>query len=343
MEAGPWHVAGKLLILKPWEPQMVLTKEKLSTIPVWVQFSKIPLEFWTEQGLSYIASALGKPLYADDMTEKGKRLSFAKICVEIHVDTPLLDVVEVEYANGASAFINVKYPWKPSRCSECHVFGHTEASHMVQQLAASRPTTAVLVSDMLPLGQASGLPFVGASPPKMGVGSSLVLSKSPLISMGMDPSSSAVVSSLGILQQEDTLSAFSVSKSRKNSGKKGSNGLGSPPHGAIQIVNTFSILESTVPLDLPDVSTGLVSDSVVLPLSVGDVPEDGGSIHVDPAVGVTDGVATLVLPAALVEPMAETVVGVVSGQVESSFTQPVSVSVAAKAGKGRNRGASGKR
>lgn len=209
------------------------------------------MEFWTEQGLSYIASALGKPLYADDMTEKGKRLNFAKICVEIHVDTHLLDVVEIEYANRASAFIHVKYPWKPSRCSECHIFGHTESSYKVQHPAAGRPTTAVLASDMLPLGQAvslpseetiaqamrnstgpllnalgspvldsfpqaSGLPFIGASLAKIGVGSSLVLSKSPLT-----------------IQQEDTLSTFSVSKSKKNSGKKGTNGLGSPPHGVV--------------------------------------------------------------------------------------------------------------
>lgn len=361
MEAGPWHVAGKLLILKPWEPQMVFTKEKLSTIPVWVQFSHIPLEFWAEQGLSYIASALGKPLYADDMTEKGKRLSFAKICVEIHVDTSLLDVVEVEYANGASAFIHVKYPWKPSRCSACHVFGHTEASHKVQQPAAGRPTATVLASDLLPIGQAVNLPseetvaqammnsagpllnalgspvldsfqqafelpFVGASPAKIGVGSSLDLSKSPLT-----------------LLQEDN--SFSMSKSKKNSGKKGSNGLGSPPHGEVQIGNTFSILESTVPLDLSDVSIGLDSDSIVLPLSVGVVPKNGGSGHVDPAVAssVANGVVTLVLPTALVEPMVEPVAGVVSGQVEGSFAQPVFVSVAAKAGKGRNRGASKKR
>ncbi|KAG5545007.1 hypothetical protein RHGRI_017464 [Rhododendron griersonianum] len=107
MKAGPWLIAGKLLILKPWEPQMVLTKEKLN-----------------------------------DLTEKGKRLSFAKICVEINVDSPLLDVVEVEYANGASAFINVKYPWKPSCCSECHVFGHTEASHKVKVAEDGGPKTA---------------------------------------------------------------------------------------------------------------------------------------------------------------------------------------------------------
>lgn len=58
---------------------------------------------------------------------KGKRISFARICVKINVDSTLLDTVEVEYANGDSAIINVKYPWKRSRCSKCHVFGHSES------------------------------------------------------------------------------------------------------------------------------------------------------------------------------------------------------------------------
>ncbi|XP_058185702.1 uncharacterized protein LOC131302927 [Rhododendron vialii] len=138
--AGPWHVAGKLLILKPWAPQMVLTKEKLRTIPIWVQFSNIPLEFWIEQGLSYIASAIGKPPHADDLAEKGQRLTFANIYVEVNVDSPFLEVVEVEYANGLSAFINVRYPWKPSRCSECHVFGHTVASHKDKVAVNGDPT-----------------------------------------------------------------------------------------------------------------------------------------------------------------------------------------------------------
>lgn len=107
IEAGPWHIAGKLLILKPWPPNG--TKERLSTIPIWVQFSNVPLKFWTAEGLSYIASALGKPLCVDALTVKGKKISFARICVKINVDSPLLDTVEVEYANGDSTIINVMF------------------------------------------------------------------------------------------------------------------------------------------------------------------------------------------------------------------------------------------
>ncbi|KAF7113421.1 hypothetical protein RHSIM_RhsimUnG0127600 [Rhododendron simsii] len=158
MGSGLCHIAGKLMILKPWKPQMELTKERLSSIPIWVQFSNIPLEFWTEQGLSYIASALGKPLYADDLTEKGQRLSFAKICVEITVDSPLLDVIEVEYANGGSSLVKVKYPWTPLRCSECCVFGHTEARHTMPPAKARGPGTTVLPSALPPLGQEASLP-----------------------------------------------------------------------------------------------------------------------------------------------------------------------------------------
>lgn len=36
----------------------------------------------------------------------------------------LPDSVDVEFANGCRATIEVKYPWKPVMCLECHVFGH---------------------------------------------------------------------------------------------------------------------------------------------------------------------------------------------------------------------------
>lgn len=64
---------------------MSFEKEQLSKIPIWVQFSNVPLEFWNEEGLSYIASAVGVPLCADAAIESGKRLSYARICVEISV------------------------------------------------------------------------------------------------------------------------------------------------------------------------------------------------------------------------------------------------------------------
>ncbi|KAI8573389.1 hypothetical protein RHMOL_Rhmol01G0273400 [Rhododendron molle] len=112
------------MVLKQWQPQMCLQKDQLQKIPLWAQFYNVPLELWTAAGLSYVASAVGKPLYADSVIEQCKRLNYAKICVEIDVNSELPESFDVVLANGACFTINVWYPWRPLKCSKCHVFGH---------------------------------------------------------------------------------------------------------------------------------------------------------------------------------------------------------------------------
>ncbi|KAK3212636.1 hypothetical protein Dsin_017342 [Dipteronia sinensis] len=46
---------------------------------------------WNEEGLSHIASAVGKPLYADSLTESMKRISYARVCIEINATCELVD------------------------------------------------------------------------------------------------------------------------------------------------------------------------------------------------------------------------------------------------------------
>lgn len=124
IEAGPWHFWGRLLILKQWHPHMSFAKDQVKTIPIWAQFYNVPLDLWTAQGLSYVASAVGKPLYADSMTEQCSRLNYAKICVGVGVDSALPDSFDLVLANGDKFAIKVWYPWKPLKCSKCKVFGH---------------------------------------------------------------------------------------------------------------------------------------------------------------------------------------------------------------------------
>ncbi|KAF7145034.1 hypothetical protein RHSIM_Rhsim04G0043700 [Rhododendron simsii] len=124
IEAGPWHFGGRLLVLQQWHPHMCLKKELVSKIPIWVQLYNVPLELWTAPGLSYVASAIGRPLYADRMTETCKRLNYAKVCVEVDVDSELLDSFDVVLANGDTFTIKAWYPWQPLKCDKCKVFGH---------------------------------------------------------------------------------------------------------------------------------------------------------------------------------------------------------------------------
>ncbi|XP_058218659.1 uncharacterized protein LOC131329517 isoform X4 [Rhododendron vialii] len=58
----------RLMVLQQWYPQMELAKVGLSKVPLWIQIFNIPLEYWNGPGLSYIASAVGKPLYANEVS-----------------------------------------------------------------------------------------------------------------------------------------------------------------------------------------------------------------------------------------------------------------------------------
>ena len=90
---------------------MSFEKELLTKIPIWAQFYNVPLEYWTAQGLSYIASSIGRPLYSDSLTESLKRISYARVCIE--VDSKLLLSFDLQFANGEFCEVMISYPWKP--------------------------------------------------------------------------------------------------------------------------------------------------------------------------------------------------------------------------------------
>jgi hypothetical protein len=109
-------LANKPLILRKWRPGMQMLKITLSSIPVCVKLMHLPLEYWTPKCLSYVASGVGKPLYADKITEEQKRLGFARVLVEIDVSSDCPKEIFVCRENGDLISVGVEYPWLPSKC-----------------------------------------------------------------------------------------------------------------------------------------------------------------------------------------------------------------------------------
>ena len=125
LEGGPWYVAGKPIILRKWEPHLSIEKDRISKIPIWVHFYNIPLEYWSQDGLSYIASMIGKPLLADKMTASRRRITYARICIEVDASEEWISSFELEAKNEkAPITIKVEYQWTPTKCSICKCFGH---------------------------------------------------------------------------------------------------------------------------------------------------------------------------------------------------------------------------
>ncbi|XVE75051.1 hypothetical protein DITRI_Ditri12bG0066400 [Diplodiscus trichospermus] len=97
----------------------------LAKIPIWLHLRNVPLELFTRSGLSYIASAVGIPLYMDRITTSYQRLAYAKVCVEIKVSSEIPSSIEVRMKDGSPVSISMEVPWHQQRCKNCSLFGHS--------------------------------------------------------------------------------------------------------------------------------------------------------------------------------------------------------------------------
>ena len=71
----------------------------------------MPVELWTPKGLSYIASAIGKPLFANSTTLARKRLTFARVCIEVEAGVQMAEEILLASGNSADPILD------PSTCS----------------------------------------------------------------------------------------------------------------------------------------------------------------------------------------------------------------------------------
>ena len=124
MESGPWYIAGRPIILRVWQPGMEMLNIQLTSLPIWVKFYNIPLEYWTNTCLGYITSAVGKPLHLDSLTENRTMLSFARICIEVDLNSKFPKAALLNVGNGKYTTVRIEYPWVPHSCSHRQVFNH---------------------------------------------------------------------------------------------------------------------------------------------------------------------------------------------------------------------------
>ncbi|XP_039007850.1 uncharacterized protein LOC120135690 [Hibiscus syriacus] len=133
LENGPWHILNKPLILRKWEPNLKRLNFNLTKIPIWVHLYNVPLELFSQIGLSYIASGIRVPISMDSVTASKTRLEFAKICVEISVNDDIPKHIDVILQDGSTSSIFVEIPWMPPRCRKCKTFGHNDKNCLVTQ------------------------------------------------------------------------------------------------------------------------------------------------------------------------------------------------------------------
>nr|XP_043639257.1 uncharacterized protein LOC122610328 [Erigeron canadensis] len=137
LEGGPWIVRNSPIFLNVWTPSTILKKEELKNVVVWVKIHNVPLAAYSDDGLSMLASKIGKPKMLDSYTttmcnESWGRSSFARAMIEILADQALKDELKIaipimEEEGFVKESMRVEYEWKPPRCASCCIFGHSDA------------------------------------------------------------------------------------------------------------------------------------------------------------------------------------------------------------------------
>ncbi|KAL0287397.1 UNVERIFIED_CONTAM: hypothetical protein Scaly_2765700 [Sesamum calycinum] len=155
IEGGPWLVQGQPIVLQPWEQGMSLRRQKHTQIPVWIRLRHLPMEYWTDDGLSTVASGIGTPLYTDGITKDCSRLDFARVCVMLDFNSELpkhLVVISPVLRNGKEdpKRIDVEYEWLPQRCKNCCSLGHVSATCPANRIKTVAPPIQIFVKKQAP-------------------------------------------------------------------------------------------------------------------------------------------------------------------------------------------------
>ncbi|GKB62120.1 zinc knuckle CX2CX4HX4C containing protein [Tanacetum coccineum] len=122
------------IIIKKWSMDTKLIKEELARILIWVKLHDVPIHVFEEDGISLIATFIGKPVKLDLYTsfmcnDLWGRCSFARCLIEVNSEADLIDVVTIGVPSLTrddltKETIRVEYEWRPPRCDLCKIFSH---------------------------------------------------------------------------------------------------------------------------------------------------------------------------------------------------------------------------
>ncbi|XP_057442695.1 uncharacterized protein LOC130734343 [Lotus japonicus] len=119
ISGAPWLIYDHYLAVKPWTPDFVAANSKISTTVVWIRIPGLGFQYYGKNILMMLASAVGTPIKVDMNTTDMQRGKYARICVEIDLNKPVLGVIGLE-----GTWYNVEYEGLHLLCHKCGCYGH---------------------------------------------------------------------------------------------------------------------------------------------------------------------------------------------------------------------------
>lgn len=119
LTGSPWLALGHYLTITKWRPNFKPSTMEVQSTLAWVRFPTLPLENFDSHSLLAIGNAIGKAVKVDSDTVDVTKGKYARVCVEINLNQPLVPNVLVWGRKQP-----VEYEGLTKICFKCGRYGH---------------------------------------------------------------------------------------------------------------------------------------------------------------------------------------------------------------------------
>lgn len=95
LEGGLWIVMGHYLTVAKWKMNFRPSVGIVQNTMVWVRFPELPMELFDEEVLFAMGNTIGKAIKIDDTTLIVRRGRYARVCIEVDLEKPLVPFITV--------------------------------------------------------------------------------------------------------------------------------------------------------------------------------------------------------------------------------------------------------
>ena len=119
LKRGPWFMGDHFLSIRPWEPFFKPSSANVSLVVVWIRLYELPFELYEAEVLREIRESIGKVLRIEMHTAMEARGKYARLCIQIDINKPLINTILIERFEQA-----VNYEGIQKLCFSCGRLGH---------------------------------------------------------------------------------------------------------------------------------------------------------------------------------------------------------------------------
>lgn len=119
INGGPWMILDHYVAIRPWTTDFISSQVKINKTLVWIRFPSLGMEYYDESLLLALATTVGSPVKVDIHTLDASRGRFARVCIEIELDKPVVGKVWFR-----DHWYHVEYEGLHMLCKCCGIYGH---------------------------------------------------------------------------------------------------------------------------------------------------------------------------------------------------------------------------